>query len=34
MIGKLEKQERELFRTRLEALINSKHELALLAKND
>jgi IS5 family transposase len=33
MIGKLqEKNQRELFRTRLEDMINPKHELALLAK--
>ena len=32
MLGKLQKNERELFRTRLEDLINPNHELALLAK--
>ena len=32
MVGKLQKNERELFRTRLEDLINPNHELALLAK--
>jgi len=32
MIGKLPQNERELFRTRLEDLINPNHELALLAK--
>jgi hypothetical protein len=32
MLGKLPKNERELFRTRLEDLINPNHELALLAK--
>jgi len=32
MIGKLQANERELFRTRLEDLINPHHELALLAK--
>ena len=32
MTGKLQENERELFRTRLEDLINPKHELALLAK--
>jgi len=31
MIGKLQQNERELFRTRLEDLINPHHELALLA---
>ena len=33
MIGKLAKNERELFRTRLEDLINPKHELAMLAQS-
>jgi len=32
MIGKLQENQRELFRTRLEDLINPRHELALLAK--
>ena len=32
MIGKLPENQRELFRTRLEDLINPNHELALLAK--
>ena len=32
MIGKLAESERELFRTRLEDLINPNHELALLSK--
>jgi IS5 family transposase len=32
MTGKLQLNERELFRTRLEDLINPRHELALLAK--
>jgi hypothetical protein len=32
MIGKLQANEQELFRTRLEDLINSKYELALLEK--
>jgi IS5 family transposase len=32
MIGKIQANERELFRTRLEDLINPNHELALLAK--
>ena len=32
MTGKLQENERELFRTRLEDLINPRHELALLAK--
>ena len=32
MLGKLQENERELFRTRLEDLINPNHELALLAK--
>jgi IS5 family transposase len=32
MLGKLEKNERELFCTRLDDLINPNHELALLAK--
>jgi IS5 family transposase len=32
MLGKLPENERELFRTRLEDLINPKHELVLLAK--
>ena len=32
MIGKLQVNQRELFRTRLEDMINSKHELALLAQ--
>ena len=32
MLGKLQKNDRELFRTRLEDLINPHHELALLAK--
>jgi hypothetical protein len=32
MIGKLQANERELFRTRLEDLINQDYELALLAK--
>jgi len=31
MVGKLEKNQRDLFRTRLEDMINPKHELALLA---
>ena len=31
MVGKLQKNERELFRTRLEDMINPHHELALLA---
>ena len=33
MIGKLAKNERELFRTRLADLINPKHELAMLAQS-
>jgi IS5 family transposase len=33
MIEKLQANEREFFRTRLEDLINPKHELALLAKS-
>jgi IS5 family transposase len=32
MLGKLQENERDLFRTRLEDLINPNHELALLAK--
>ena len=32
MIGKLPENQRELFRTRLEDLINPNHELALLSK--
>jgi len=32
MLGKLKENQRELFRTRLEDLINPNHELALLAK--
>ena len=32
MLGKLQENHRELFRTRLEDLINPRHELALLAK--
>ena len=32
MLGKLQEKQRELFRTRLEDLINPNHELALLAK--
>ena len=32
MVGKLQENQRELFRTRLEDLINPNHELALLAK--
>jgi IS5 family transposase len=32
MLGKLPANQRELFRTRLEDLINPNHELALLAK--
>ena len=32
MLGKLQENERELFRTRLEDLINPNHGLALLAK--
>ena len=32
MLGKLQENQRELFRTRLEDLINPNHELALLAK--
>jgi IS5 family transposase len=32
MLGKLQENEREFFRTRLEDLINPNHELALLAK--
>jgi IS5 family transposase len=32
MLGKLQQNERELFRIRLEDLINPNHELALLAK--
>ena len=31
MLGKLHENHRELFRTRLEDLINPNHELALLA---
>ena len=33
MLGKLQKNERELFRTRLEDLIDPNHELALLSKS-
>ena len=33
MLGKLQENQRELFRTRLEDLINPNHELALLAKS-
>ena len=33
MLGKLQENHRELFRTRLEDLINPNHELALLAKS-
>ncbi|MDR0296048.1 MAG: hypothetical protein LBH91_07730 [Prevotellaceae bacterium] len=33
MIGKLSENQRELFRTRLEDLINPRHELAMLAKS-
>ena len=32
MVGKLQENQRELFRTRLEDLINPNHELALLSK--
>jgi len=32
MLGKLPENQRELFRTRLEDLINPNHELAMLAK--
>ena len=32
MLGKLQENQRELFRTRLEDLINPEHELAMLAK--
>ena len=32
MLGKLQENQRELFRTRLEDLINPNYELALLAK--
>ena len=32
MLGKLQENQRELFRTRLEDLINPNHELALLSK--
>jgi hypothetical protein len=32
MLGKLPENHRELFRTRLEDLIDHKHELALLSK--
>ena len=33
MLGKLQENQRELFRTRLEDLINPNHELALLSKS-
>ena len=32
MLGKLQENQRDLFRVRLEDLINPNHELALLAK--
>ena len=32
MLGKLQENQRELFRTRLEDLINPNHEMALLSK--
>ena len=32
MLGKLQENQRELFRTRLEDMINPNHKLALLAK--
>ena len=33
MLGKLQENQRELFRTRLEDLINPGHELAMLANS-